>query len=286
MNVSIKILIPLLDAFCSEALWDYTYNSSSRLLEFWAISDADGIIVFDVGIDVTPPSITNIDHTSTEYNMSVTVSADIIDLESGVLEAVLSYSKDSEWINVAMVRGNDFYVAVIPAFPFGTFVRYELYAFDTAGNNKVAENLSYYVTDSIPPEIGIPEWGPQNPSADQPVLVRVPVVEPENASGLNSVTLWYFLDLNFSRSQSVEMMYENGLWWAEIPGQREGKDVSFFIRASDNAGQVKTTPPYRYIVEATAFQPPYLLFIGLALAIVGAGVVLYLVKIRNAKRKG
>jgi len=286
LNVSIRLSIWLLDAFCSEALWGYTFDASLRVLEFWAVSDVDGLIVFEVGTDVTPPSIEDISRSSTSYDTNVTVVANISDLQAGVVDAVLSYSSDSEWTNVTTVPENGLYAFVIPAFPYGTVVRYRLYALDLAGNWRVTEISSYNVTDAVPPEIGIPEWEPLTPSADHPVRVRVSVVDPDNASGLDEVLLGYFFGLDIYNAELIEMTYENGFWWAEIPGQAEGRVVSFLIQATDKSGNLETTLTYSYdVTGATGVQSFYLLVVGLALISIGIGVGLYFVKFRRAKEK-
>lgn len=285
LNVSIRLLIPFWNAFCYEEQWDYKFDASTQVLDFWAISD--GSITLEVGADVTPPVIEAIEHSPilVRYDTSVTVSANITDLQTGIENTILSYSSDSEWVNFTMVTRARLYVLTIPAFPYGTVVQYRLYASDRAGNWRVTKIFSYNVTDITPPEIGVPEWDPLSPPAGQPVRVQVSVVEPENASGIDSVTLWFFLEGNISNANSVEMTYDNGLWWAEIPGQSDGKLVSFFIQAKDEAGSFRNSEHYSYRVGGAGTLPWYMFVFGLVLTTIGIGAGLYFIKFRKIRGK-
>ena len=283
LNVSIRLQIPFWNAFCNETQWDYKFDASAQILEFWAISD--GSIALEVGADVTSPVLGEVDRSPTWYNTSVTVAVSFSDLETGVRTAILSYSSDSDWINVTMVREDGLYVGIIPAFRYGTEVKYKLYASDNAENWKTSGIFSYNVTDETPPEIGVPEWSPMNPSAGQPVHVQVSVVEPENASGLDSVEAVFFFERDYSTADSVQMKYDDGLWSAEIPGQSGGKLVSFFIRAKDKAGNFGISEDYSYRVGGAGL-PWYMLIFGLVLITIGIGAGLYFTKFRKVKRQG
>lgn len=284
LNVSIKLLIPFMDAFCNEDQWGYTFDAYTQILYFWAISDEDGLITLEVGADVTPPFIWSVDRSPTWYNTSVTIVANITESDTGMRSEILGYSNDSDWNNVTMVLEDNLYVGVIPAFRYGTFVQYKVYASDNAGNWRTSEVFSYKVTDETLPKIGVPEWDPVNPSAGQPVLVQISIDEPENASGLDTVRLYYFFNRDFSRHWTINMTYENDLWWAEIPGQSNGKVVSFFVQATDRARNIETTPAYSYKVGG-GIPLLYILVAGLSLTAVAIGVGLYFKKFRKTKHK-
>jgi hypothetical protein len=295
VNVSAQLLIPEIGAFvgdqwntfCSATQWNCKFDAISRTLKFWAISN--GTITFRAGPDVMPPVFWEIDNSPTWYNTSVTVTAYVTDLQTGMGNVTLSYLVADEWVNITMIEEEWLYVATIPAFPYGTSVRYKLYASDNIGNWRVTEIFGYNVTDETPPEIGEPDWGPLNPSAGQPVFVRVSVSETESASDLQKVFLWYFLDRNLMGAKSVEMMQENGgIWWTEIPGQGGGKLVSFFVLAYDNAGNVGKTLDYSYTVTGneTLDLPLPILVAVVSIAAVSVGIVVYLKKFKKSKHKG
>lgn len=288
LNVSIRLSIPVGDAFCSEAQWNYKFDASRRVLDLWAISDADGLIVFQVGADISPPVIWKVERSPTWYNVSVTITANITDLQTGVKNVTLDYSSGSEWINVTMVIEAGLYTGVIPPFSYGTVVRHRLNASDAVGNWRVTEISSYKVADNTPPEIGTPQWSPARPYAGQSVFVVVSVSEPEYASGVQSVMLYYYLDQDFIGSLNwVNMTYGNGGWQGAIPGQNEGTMVSFFVVAYDRARNVQQTPThYTFVVggggSALAWLP--FLLIGGVLA-VAIGSILYFIRFRRVKKK-
>jgi len=283
LNVSIRLSTSASDVICEENQWNFTYDGPSQILEFWAISD--GLVTLKIGADFTPPVIEDVRWSITWYHAEVRVWANITDLNSGVGSANLSYSGGSDWRNVTMVRDDGVYRGGIPAFRYGTVVQFVLYVSDNAGNWRESETFSYNVTDVFPPEIGVPEWTPSPAQADQPVLVSVSVVEPENASGLDWVKLWYYLDGNSSNAQSVVMTYEDGLWRAEIPGQGGGKSVSFFVEAQDMTGEnVGTTATYSFEVQEEDWWEDTLLLL-LVVGVVGAGIAvgvgLYIARVRK-----
>lgn len=290
LNVSVWLSIPLWDAFCSEVQWNYNFDASKRLLKFWAISDVDGLIVFQVGADVSPPVIWTVERSPTWYNVSVTVTGNITDFETGVRDVNLGYTNGSGWINITMVSEDGLYRGVIPQFPYRTIVDYRLNASDAVGNWRVTANFTYEVVDSTPPEIGIPQWSPASPYADQPVFVVVTVDEPQFASGVQVVLLYYYLDQNFLDTLNwVNMTFVNGVWQATIPGQSKGTLVSFFVLAYDRARNVQQTPThYTFTVGGgrLAFELlPFLLLGGVVAAVAAIGTMIYFARFRKVKGK-
>ena len=295
-NITVMLLIPQVsvfigdhwNVFCSEpaAKWGYRFDSSSRILLFWALSD--GSVTFQVGPDVVPPIIWGVDSSPKWYNSSVLISANITDAQTAVQEVILSYRISSiGWTNITMSVEAGLYIAAIPAFPFETEVQYMLYAFDDIGNLNVTHVFSYIVTDKTPPAIENLDWGPQDPSGADQVLVRVTVTEPEFASGVQDVMLYYYLDQSIVGLRGLNMTLQFSNYSAFIPSQSGGRVVSFFVYASDQAGNTMRTPDYTYTVsgsETSIFQSP--IFIGsiaASAALVAAGVIVYFKKLRKGK---
>lgn len=294
LNVTIRLFAPnrgvftgdQWTVFSSASEWDYMFDNSSRVVTFWAISD--GLITFQVGPDAAPPSIWNINQSRPVYNSSVTITADIADMQTNVSIAILSYFRLG-WVNVTMVPEDGLYSAEIPVFPYGTVVVYRLYASDGIGNWRRTEFFRYNVTDPFPPEIGTPDLIPANPSAAEPITVEVSVDEPLFASGVSRVTLWYIVGRPFGAFQSVNMTIENGTWEATIPGQDSGKEIDLMIEAYDRAGNRGTKESIIYIAGqsgATPVVPLPLLILSLAIvgALIAVGVYFFKFK-RNKDRK-
>jgi hypothetical protein len=293
-NITVRLLIPEVGAFvgdqwnvfCSEpkGKWGYTFDASSRVLLFWAISD--GSVTFKAGPDVVPPVIWKITRSPTVYDENVTITANTTDLQTEIEHAILGYSISSEWVNVTMFLEDGLYFARIPALAYGNVVRYKLYVSDNVGNWIVTKIFSYNVTDQIAPDVGTPEWGPASPSAGEQVFVRVSVSEPVNASGVRNVVLYYLWDIDLSTLKSVEITREDEFWWANIPGQSGGRVVTFFVMAYDNAGNVRKTLDIRYTVGAE--KPIQLMLVllagGFATAVV-LGIIIYFTKFRKSKKE-
>lgn len=107
--------------------------------------------------DTTPPIINNIQQKPeiVPENQPVTVYADITD-ESGVAEAILSYSTDdgTSWRNTTMSPVNQTtYAGEIPGHPAGTSVIYKLIAIDQVGNTAVNDNAKKYYVYTVVSEI-------------------------------------------------------------------------------------------------------------------------------------
>jgi hypothetical protein len=200
------------------------------------------------------------------YDQSVTITAQVIKGYADIESVILSYKIDcTSWINVTMNLDDGFYVASIPAQPYNTVVYYKVYASDTAGRSDVSELFSYVVGDFVPPVISnvIQVPNSQLPPNKQPekctpvmsniievpnspypyeiVKVSAKVTEPAEASGVKNVTLWYTTTGSWS---FTDMVMQDGVWTANIPGQSGGLYVKFFVEAFDNAGNNAKTSTF------------------------------------------
>lgn len=115
--------------------------------------DGDSATVMVMG-DLTPPEISNVVRTP-EYpamGETVTVSATIIDSDSGVGNAELHYSNDggATWSDVEMVSLGDTYEAWIPSQNLLSEVMFYIKATDSAGNNAETPVERF--------SVGIPIW--------------------------------------------------------------------------------------------------------------------------------
>jgi len=108
--------------------------------------------------DTIPPKIgipsQNPEPTAVQPNQKVTVTTNVVDEETGVLEVILSYNvnESQTWINITMKPSqNNTYTAEIPGFEVGTKIQFKIIAYDYA-NNVAAEDKSgeYYVYKVIP----------------------------------------------------------------------------------------------------------------------------------------
>ena len=150
---------------------------------------------------------------------------------------------------------------------------------------KAKHNLPTIITvswvDDIP-TIWEVRRSPEYPEYDQNVLVTVNVTEPERASGIANVTLYYSVDdITWF---SIEMTLNGGLYEATIPGQMGDVMVEFYIKVYDNAGNHVSTPKYSDMTkpaEATPKGLPTFLLVGVGVGVallIGIAVYFYHVK--------
>jgi len=187
------------------------------------------------------------------YDQSVKIAAQVIKGYADIASVILSYQIDSaSWINVTMNLEDGLYVADVPAQPYNTAVNYKVYASDTAGNSDVSELFSYVVGDFVPPVISNVLQVPDSPNLNEIVTVSATVTEPPEASGVKNVTLGYTTNNVWS---FLDMVMQDGLWTATIPGQSAGVHVGFFVEAFDNAGNNAKTSNFGYIVIIPNIAP-------------------------------
>lgn len=260
----------------------WRYNSSSQILaaDFTHLDSGYGEVILDWTPDPVPPNISEVDHSphNPQYNESVTVKVNISDHQSGVDVVILSFFNGSKWLNITAMQ-ESLYSTTIPALPYGTIVQYKVYACDYAENWIVTGVRSYNVTDQTEPYVQTASWSPKEPSANEEVTVRVSVSEPAYASDVKNVTLWFRVDGDVW--QSIEMLAKNEIWTARISGQGVDRNVEFYIKSYDYAGNYATTPTYNYRVMAKvaipSLPPEILVVVGVSISVL-IGVAIYFIK--------
>jgi len=258
------------DIFDNNTAPCWYYDPSNKLLYIKTEHSSSVTITISFADDL-PPVVwevrRSIEHP--EYNQSVVISANITDQHSVLSKVILSYY-DSEWHNLIMtVQSNGLYEAEIPSHPYGTTVKYKIYANDTWGNPASSGTYSYIVGDKTPPFIGVPNWIPEKPDPNENVTVTVSANEPTLASGIKNATLWFRTDNSW---QPLAMQLENEMAIAIILGQRKGAKVEFYIEIYDNSGNRAVTAVYDYRVKLTWTSQlwlilPWILLVGFAVGI-------------------
>ncbi len=202
-------------------------------------------------IACNPPKIVSVTRSpeTPNYDQSVTIEAQVIPEADDIESVILRYTLNcANWINVTMSLEDPedgIYVADIPSQPYGTTVCYKVYAYDVQGRYSRSDYYDYVVCDFVPPVISDVLQVPTSPLPYETVTVSANVTEPPEASGVKNVTLWYTTDDVWS---FLDMVMQDGLWTAAIPGQSEGVNVRFFVEAFDNAGNSATTSIFDYTV--------------------------------------
>jgi hypothetical protein len=118
------------------------------------------ITILSASLDITPPEISeprqNPSSNIVQPNETVTISVNVTDSESGVSQAILSYTTNngSTWANLNMQLNatTNSYEAQIPQQLPGTVIKYKIIAYDNAANNITKDNNGYYYTYQVIPE--------------------------------------------------------------------------------------------------------------------------------------
>ncbi len=180
------------------------------------------------------------------YSQPVTIMAKVIPKARGrvheVESVILMYKAYStDWIEVSMSLGDSedcIYVAEIPAKPYNSQVIYKVCACDIHEHFSYSNSYFYEVSDFVPPVISSIRQIPSLPRPDETVTVSVIVTEPPEASGVKKVTLFYKTNKDWL---SLDMNKQEGVWSDIIPGQNEGVNVKFFVKAFDKKGNSAAT---------------------------------------------
>jgi len=187
-------------------------------------------------LEKKPPrilSILRLPEDAPAYNKTVTVLANVVDLESGIKDVTLSYSVGAIQQDIAMTLDMGLYKATIPIFEYNEAVEYRVVASDNVGNSAVSSTYSYTVADPYPPLMSIPNWSPQEPTANEDIRVNVTITEPDGASGVEQVILHYS---NETATVFIPMTDNQDGNWTAVINNQTGPKVSFLVEAMDHAG--------------------------------------------------
>jgi len=244
---------------------------------------AETTISLKVIAEMTPPEIVNVMRLpeSPNYDESVTVLASVTDSGSGVKEVIVSYSDGSTWQNVTTTLQEGVHRGIIPAFNFGLLIQYRVYASDNSGNWATSSVYFYRVVDRDAPEIGVPSWSPEQPAANEKITVNVTVTEPEAASGVDRVILWY-TNKTLVVWQPIAMTQSLGNWTASITGQSD-TTVEFKIEAYDMAGNKTQSDAQEFTVAPPGFPLSLILAAIIAIGAIIGGSAYY---VRRRQRRG
>ncbi len=234
------------------------FISSPLITNSTVIVTASNGVIYRIG-SKAPPFILSIETVPIipVYDVSTEINAIVVDHARGVLNVTLHYWDNftEKWhiVPMSLIDGdlhNGSWSALIPVFKYGTHVKFYVNACSVSGLFTVSNIKEFTISDIYPPEISNVTLSPQNPSYESNVTVTATVTEPENSSGIASVTLVY---LENSSGKVLVHKYSmknlGGDQWLGVIGVYPWMTyVSFYIVASDNAGNMATSPTYDYIV--------------------------------------
>ncbi len=150
------------------------------------------------------------------------------------------------------------------------------------GHLKGSQTSRTIVLDRGPPIIKSIKILPESPFEGENVTVKAIIYD--NMSDMGKVILKYRVDnLNWT---SIEMTYLNGSWIAQIPGQKAGATVEFFIEAYDAVGNNVRSQimkvSFKPKPEKPKIEPINVTYLALAIIVLAAIVAWLYFKRRRA----
>ncbi|MHA1146333.1 MAG: hypothetical protein ACTSRW_16475, partial [Candidatus Helarchaeota archaeon] len=235
-------------------VWYYVWANDTASNEY-----SDNNITYTVG-DTVNPSITDVsrDKTTPEYNDTVLIWCNATDPgtgSSGIDVVMLKYRNVTagDFYNVTMTYDaiSGTYNQSIPTHAYGTEIRYEIWANDTAGNSYETSISIYTVTDTYAPVLGTIARDPSGTvTYTQSVTVNITSMDddaPNGGSGIYSVVFNYSTDGGQSwTDENVNTTLEY-----TIPAQAYDTNVTYYFIVTDEASNVATSTNYQYRVNDT-----------------------------------
>ncbi len=205
-------------------------------------------------MDINPPDIENITikPTNPNYNQTISISANITDSYSSVSKAWINWSVSTETshhIQLLNKNGNN-YSITLDAYPYGTTLKFKLYANDSASNIGVSSEYQVIFGDYIDPVILQVNVNATKIYPNQKLQVNASVSDlNENASGIYKVYLFWTID-DWNTNTSVVMTnIGNSLYSGVIQGYPANTVVKYKIYVNDTAGNYAISNEYSYQVE-------------------------------------
>jgi len=168
--------------------------------------------------------------------------------ESGIADYTWTFKDKGE---VKVLKGTN------PSYTFSTAGTYtiSLNVTDPFGNwasDTVTITVLSTQSDSEPPKIVDVERDPLAPQPNQEVHVKASVTD--EGSGVGTAELHY--RVNGGTWKTITMNNIGGLWEAIIPGQAEGANVEYYVKAFDRSGNAAVSPTYSFAVSSQSQPGP------------------------------
>jgi len=211
--------------------------------------------IYTITIDTNPPEVTSFtDPTMVEYSNLVYVLANITD-PNGINTVKFKWSDDN-WANnhslLMPVFSGDTYRtnALIPNRPYNTIIVYEIFTNDSIGNNCTYYD-SYTVDDFTAPNIQNIGNFPTQVTETSRVIINCTVDEPTDASGIETVIMFYTTSQDNHTAVWGIIMTQVGStnqYIAIIDELPLGTNVTYQIYARDTATNEVYSPSQNYQV--------------------------------------
>jgi len=228
-------------------------------------------------VDYTPPTYSNLNQTNTtpEYYENNTVSTIISEPSdaSGINTILLYYRVNSgDWITKNCTITSN-YTFTEDMLSFGQIYDWYFWFNDTAGNSDQSTVITFTVIDNTVMEYSDLEQTTDTPLYNESNTVSVRVHEPANASGIDTILLYYRVDsggwnvenctVTSNYTFSPEMLYYDQeytwyFWFNDTAGNNDQTNFQAFTVIDtikpdiiDSISQTTTTPEFNGSVETS-----------------------------------
>ncbi len=206
-------------------------------------------------MDSEPPNITNVNITPSNpnYDEKINISANIADSYSSVSKAWINWSVSSESISHIQVlnKSGNSYATQLNGYPYGTILKFRIYANDSSNNIAVTSEYQVIFTDRVDPVILQVDLNTSIVFPEQAVQINVSASDiSTHASGIYKAYLNWTSD-NWT-SFTVETMTDLGSnkFTGVIQGYPANTLVRYVIFVNDTAGNSVISSEYSYKVQA------------------------------------
>ncbi|MFX0183931.1 MAG: right-handed parallel beta-helix repeat-containing protein [Candidatus Hodarchaeota archaeon] len=228
-------------------------------------------------VDNTPPTYTNLNQTNEtpEYDESNTVSITVNEpINASGVDAILLYYRinNGPWIEEDCTMTNN-YTFTAEMLSYGQIYDWYFWFNDTAGNNDSTTLSSFTVVDKTAMEYSELKQTSDSPLYNNSNTVSVKVHEPENASGIDTILLYYRINTGSwieedctttSNYTFTADMLSYGqefywyFWFNDTAGNNDQTEFMFFIVSdiyapfiNESASQTTDTPEYNGSVSTS-----------------------------------
>ena len=197
------------------------------------------------------------------YDQNPIIYANITALKN-ISTICLMYRYNDEWIPSLMRRINSskidnvtimWYNASIPQFKYGICIYYYVYVITDDNETYSSKIYSYCVADLHPPEIRDVSIQTYKAGNNVTLTIIANVYEPENASGVKDVFLYYKYE-DEDTYRIIKMSFNGTTWLANITLLEWNKEIYYYIKAVDRANNELQTEVHEFVIMDT--QPPHL----------------------------
>jgi hypothetical protein len=230
--------------------WYFWFNDTAGN---WAQTP---ITTFTVN-DTTTPTYSNLQQTTTnpEYDGSNTVSILVSEPlnASGVESIWLHYQIDGGLLRIINVTETSSYTFTANMLKYNQTYEWYFWFNDTAGNWDQTPKNIFMVNDTTVPTYSNLQQTNSNPEYDETNTVSVTVTEPLNASGVESIWLYYQIDGGLLRITNVT---ETSSYTFTANTLKYNQTYEWFFWFNDTAGNWAQTPINSFTVNDTT-EPTY-----------------------------